>query len=367
MWINRLYYIMASFGQRRKQYETYGKQEYHAFAPDNRKYGIKIGKAEKYPYMIADHSVIYLPLENQQIIALFNGASAWDKLKGIKDESPINKLNSEALNELKKEDKKLMSELADLIYKELKVEKIIKLAEKDAEGKPKEVKISDLFKLKGDIAIGFAKSGCEKDIEYLFKDKENYDEALGFATKMIDECKKSIESLKGKNIEIIPNEADLGTNEKVKNFLKIKKGYYIFQIPGTFLNTQPFGGFNFTDGKDEIYNTKDAFKKYLEDVFKLSDNYAVELENSGLKQEKFRHTIPKKGKTPEIITINNTDLKAKIFHLDSSGATVKDLREIISGAERPNIIMGDSNLTVSKLGKDKDFSSGATKFVDKYP
>ena len=50
---------------------------------------------------------------------------------------------------------------------------------------------------------------------------------------MIDECKKSVESLKGKNIEIIPNEADLGTNDKVEKFLK-EKGYYIFQILGHF-------------------------------------------------------------------------------------------------------------------------------------
>ena len=180
---------------------------------------------------------------------------------------------------------------------------------------------------------------------------------------MIQECNNSIDNLKSKRIEITPNKKFGGvskdaegnkvvkpkTKENIISFLKEKKGYYLFQIPGTYINTQPFGGFNFTEKPDDMYKSSSEFKKYLHETFYDTKNYAVEIDNSGLNCYFSDSCAPIyfKKENSEVIHFK----KSKVFHLDSSGAKIDDIEDILDN-KTVDIAMGDSNLTTSKLHPD---------------
>ena len=61
---------------------------YHAFSNVATNQQIDIG-GKKMPIIIADHSVVYLPMEKGGNYAVFNGASIHHDLKGIKSASAI--------------------------------------------------------------------------------------------------------------------------------------------------------------------------------------------------------------------------------------------------------------------------------------
>ena len=96
---------------------------------------------------------------------------------------------------------------------------------------------------------------------------------------MIERCNETLKEI-NKKLEIDIKGSEKFTNEKgIEQFLKKNvvnkktgkydkaRGYYLFQIPGSYLNTQPFGGFNFTDGKDSIYDSPSNFTDYLTKTF----------------------------------------------------------------------------------------------------
>ena len=50
------------------------------------------------------------------------------------------------------------------------------------------------------------------------------------------------------------------------------RSYYLLQIFGALINTQPFGGFNFTRGLAELYQTRD---KFINEIIRLTNEYEL--------------------------------------------------------------------------------------------
>ena len=93
-------------------------KEYHAFSSKSTNYTIKLS-GNKLPIMLADHSVIYLPMEDGNPYVVFSGADTWDKRKGINETSKtiLNGITDKGMGALKKADETLMKNIQSLIIK----------------------------------------------------------------------------------------------------------------------------------------------------------------------------------------------------------------------------------------------------------
>ena len=309
----------------------------NAFSPDAQNNTINLN-GKDLPLVVADHSVVYLPMKDGVPIVCLNAADAWDKRKGIND--TLKDFNNKEMKDLCRVDEDLMKKLIVLIKKECDNGEIIsyKTPEKEqifaTDGW--ELKIKYNFIEPNPVAGAGAGAVLTSDNKILIK-AANVVKVKEFIREMLELCQLAVieANVKPNAPAITPEDIKKELNKAVKGFKdKQKRGYYIFQVPGSYINTQPFGGFNFSKGRDNIYNTSDAFKGYLDGIFHefpAGKIFSNEVDNSGM-----------------VWACPPCNESGSLIHLDSKGAEIEDLVKHIKGFPETDIFAGDTNLTVGK-------------------
>jgi len=329
---------------------------YHAFSKTATEKKISVGE-KNMPIMIADHSVVYLPMKDNNHYIVFNGASVRHPQKGIASASAISGLS---ITEI---DLELDTKIKVLITNEL---------DKD----------DGLFSKK--VPVG----GNEWPFEWHKKmtyNLEKLDKNKVFIKDMLIAIREAVdrvltELLNGSDqtekIRYFNNLKDMVSGDRIDEVASelanpkkySKNGYYIFKVPGELLDTQPFGGFNFTDGAPASeYTSPDKFDKHIEKSFKnFSDNiYGCEIKDI------IKGKSGKPNKSWGVNNFNGFIIKdipltgdagddgsnPEGFHLPSAGGLSNineslkgNLQEILNGND---IILGDSNITGDQLNSPK--------------
>lgn len=324
-------------------------KEVVAFSPEAKEHTINLN-GKDLPLVVADHSVVYLPMKGADPIVCLNAADAWDTRKGIN--KTLESFTSDEMKELCNVDNELNDNLIELIKRECKNKEIISYRNGNSE---------EIFKTDGwekKIIYNFIESipsvgaGAGEGTMCVTKGRENeilvtpenVSKVKIFIKTMLELCQVAIikANVKTDAPAITSSDIDKAWNIAVNKGFKDqrKRGYYIFQIPGTYINTQPFGGFNFSGGRDDIYKTSDKFKAYLNSIFSSFNRhthiFANEVSNSGMDWAKPSNCDAIAGNLGSLI------------HLDSKTSEIDDLVKHIKGFPNTNIFAGDTNLTVGK-------------------
>lgn len=337
------------------------------------------GDGNERPLVIADRSVIYLPMLDKKHYVVFSGASIFQDGKGLPDDSKM-KNNDETgnidLNEFMTVDKKLFETIKAGIKQFTEVQ-----SEKETPAPaPASEKVKPVFEItngknKGseDLFTGEWKENFEINI------KDNEDQVKKYLKKVYKDIKTFLDTNKtllnnkhfDKKRELLGSDVSdekisVLVNEKYTELLEkvdTEKAYYIFKVAGDFLDTQPFGGFDLPPKLAEVYKTKEKFLYFLLDSFKnmKTDNvYGTEIGEGKITlttSELFKKRLSPIKEIPE--TKKDTSLTDVGFHLPSSNKNnlfCEDsqncekklkLQDRVKVENKP-IDLGDSNLTKSK-------------------
>lgn len=297
------------------------------------------GDGNERPLVIADRSVIYLPMLDKKHYVVFSGASIFQDGKGLPDDDSKMKNNDETgnidLKEFMNLDKELLKTIKDGILKFTKVQTeetasaeapVATASARESaatvpvtESTSTEATASAVPAASGTEATASTASGTEatasekvkpvfkitngknKDSEDLFKGewkenfeiniKENEDPVKAYLTKVYNDIKTFLDTNKTllNNKHFDKKRELLGSDEKISVLVNakykklqedLKKAYYIFKVAGDFLDTQPFGGFDLPDVLADEYKTKKQFLDFLLKSFKnmKTDNvYGTEI------------------------------------------------------------------------------------------
>tara|TARA_B110001469_G_scaffold127336_1_gene147804 strand:- start:3603 stop:4895 length:1293 start_codon:yes stop_codon:yes gene_type:complete len=301
-------------------------KEYHAFSSKATNYTIKLS-GNKLPIMLADHSVIYLPMEDGEPYVIFSGADTWDKRKGIKETAKtiLNGITDKGMGALKKADETLMKNLQSLIIKNTGPGKLF------------------TYKTGTNAKNLFKKTKWHTKLDYNYVDGGMDSMENEFILECLNHCRKALSSSKNlKKVKTLLKKSESDCLKEMKAFVKKgtkgdkERGYYILQVPGAFLDTQPYGGFKFTDGRSDVYKSAAAFgvhiDKYLGSVG--SRVYGTEMGGHTCKTQINESTEP----SDDVV----------LWHGSSKGPSVDDLKSQLNGKK---ILLSDTNMTQLKIGK----------------
>jgi hypothetical protein len=364
-------------------------REYDAFSKVATDTTVTVGDKENMPIMIADHSVIYLPMKDGNPYVIFSMADIFNDRKGINDGSIFNyqpgaetgavNIPDTEIQKIKAMDGRIYGKLIDTIKQNI---------EDDDE---------QLFSVKvGDDGVSqsveevFAEEGWQSKLTYNFAGsfydyqkatdfKENKEKVKVFIKATIQICKTEIEEvlekvdhlyLKSKlnNIlnELNTNLNDAGLNDQVESVknqilkgntreIGTARGYYIFQPPGNLIKQQPFGGFVFPADLDDIYKSRENFTVFLNKLRydpTTSRVFATEVVDGP--KEITNRGIEKGGvnMTEQDDNEKKTLNEEYLWHGGSDGPKFTELQTI---TKKPGfkILLSDTNMT-EKKSKDKD-------------
>ena len=462
----------------------YHIKTFNAFSPEatSEKISLRIKKnndPEEMPIMIADHSVIYLPMNDGTPYVVFNGASIHNRNKGINGNSLINKnVNSDQIEILRELDKKLFNVVLKVIKENSGKDKLFQFTvegkegeeregeereEREGEEREEEEKLPDIFTISNrDIDINDSEdiakiNGFEKKLDnfsdplttqdlfdeynendFVDKNSDNKyndkhvktskaktntkkyvsdlmvqmdNEIRGFFTKRSEHNElyklliNEIEFIKFLNTPLPMGDSKTQEtenkiiNEQLKKLIG-KKRYYLFQVAGELLGTQPFGGFIFKT-LDNIYKNPEDFSEHIKNTFENVGRqrlYGVEMDKSNLGEimtfipeyEEGKESKPPEGfHLPSIGGEKNIELLKERYnnHLEEKQRNRYRLHRNNKNRSPPayypvpryegnssnknknnhfeenqnnhfeeneKIILGDSNITDGKIGENKD-------------
>jgi len=301
-------------------------KEYHAFSSKSTNYTIKLN-GNKLPIMLADHSVIYLPMEDGKPYVVFSGADTWDKRKGIKETAKtiLKGITDKGMGALKKADETLMTNLQSLIIKNTGPGKLF------------------TYKTGTNAKNLFKKTKWHTKLDYNYVDGSMDTDESAFIVECLKHCRKALSSSKNlKGVKTLLKKSESDCLKEMKAFVKKgtkgdkERGYYILQVPGAFLDTQPYGGFKFTDGRSDVYKSAASFGDHI-------DKYLGSVGSRVYGTEMGGHTC----KTQIIESTEPSD-DVVLWHGSSKGPSVDDLKAQLNGKK---ILLSDTNMTQLKIGK----------------